>query len=90
MFHCSAQVKLFVASNGNDCNTGTIAHPMQSPGAAIAKPIALTLDKNSLAVAAQFINAAVGVFIIKRGTADFKTGFKNVDANVGVTLPALK
>ncbi len=38
----------------------------------------------------QFVDAADGNFTIKRSTAIFKTGFKNVDGNVGVTLPALK
>ncbi|MDN3655538.1 PDZ domain-containing protein [Ferruginibacter paludis] len=50
----------------------------------------LGLDKNSLAGNAQFVNAAVGNYTIKAGSAAFKTGFKNVDDNVGVTSPALK
>jgi hypothetical protein len=50
----------------------------------------LGLDKNSLTGDAQFLNAATGNYTIKPGSAAFKTGFKNISTNVGVTSPALK
>ena len=56
----------------------------------LTKAQQLTLDKNSLFGEVQFMNASVGNYSIKPGSSVFKTGFKNVDGNLGVTLPALK
>lgn len=58
--------------------------------AGLEKAQQLTLDKNSLAGEVKFVDATAGNYSIKPGGAVFKTGFKNVVGNVGVTSPALK
>ena len=56
----------------------------------LTKAQALNLDQHSLSGDALFMDVIKGDYRVKPGSAVFKTGFKNFDMNVGVTLPALK
>jgi len=56
----------------------------------LAKSQALHLDQQSSFGDALFIDVVKGNYHVKPGSPVFKTGFKNFDLNVGVTLPSLK
>jgi hypothetical protein len=56
----------------------------------LTKSQGLHLDQQSSFGDALFIDVVKGNYHVKPGSPVFKTGFKNFDMNVGVTLPSLK
>jgi Right handed beta helix region/PDZ domain len=56
----------------------------------LAEARALNLDQHSSFGDALFMDVIAGNYRVKAGSKAMKTGFKNFDLNVGVTLPALK